>query len=85
MDWVAWSVWQSVFQSVCHSSEPCKNGWSDQDAVWVIDSVGPKEAVLDGAQILHAKGQLLGERTVHGMPVGTSAKMAELIDLPGGF
>jgi len=21
--------------SVCHSSEPCKNGWTDRDAVWV--------------------------------------------------
>jgi len=24
-------------------SEPCKNGLTDQDAVWVSDSVGPKK------------------------------------------
>jgi len=28
--------------SVCHSSEPCKNCWTDQDAIWVEDFGGPK-------------------------------------------
>jgi len=38
---VAWSVCLSV----CHtSSEPCKTGRTDRDAVWVVDSGGPKEA-----------------------------------------
>jgi len=36
---VAWSV----NLPVCHTSEPCKNGSSDRDAVWVEDSGGPKE------------------------------------------
>ena len=31
---------------VCHSSEPCKNGWTDRDAVWDLDSGGPKEACI---------------------------------------
>jgi len=35
-------VWY-VSRSVCHSSEPCKNSWTDRDAVWVEDSAGPKE------------------------------------------
>jgi len=26
--------------------ELCKNGWSDRDAVWVMDSGGPKEAFI---------------------------------------
>jgi len=32
---VAWFVW--------HTSEICKNGWTDSDAVWVEDSGGPRE------------------------------------------
>jgi len=30
--------------------------------------MGPRKHVLDGAQIPHAEGQLLGERTCRGMP-----------------
>jgi len=41
-DRVAWSV----ALSVCCTSEPCKNGWSDRDAVWVVDSGGPKEPCI---------------------------------------
>jgi len=41
-DWIAWSV--GLF--VCHSSEPCKNGWTDRDAVWVEDSGGPMEPCI---------------------------------------
>jgi len=40
-DAVAWSV--SVGRSVHHNCEPCKNGWTDRDAIWVVDSGGPKE------------------------------------------
>ena len=38
---VAWSV--CLCLSVGHVREPCKNGWTDRDAVWVGDSGGPKE------------------------------------------
>jgi len=34
----------TVCRSVCHNSEPCRNGRTDQDAVCVVDSGGPKEA-----------------------------------------
>ena len=30
--------------AVYHTSEPCKNGWTDRFAVWVGDSREPKEA-----------------------------------------
>ena len=40
-DRVAWSVGLSVCRSVCHTSEPCKNG--DRDAIWVEDLGGPRE------------------------------------------
>jgi len=35
-----------VCHSVCHTSEPCRNGSSDRDAVWVEDSGGPKEPCI---------------------------------------
>ena len=42
-----------------HSSEPCKNGWTDRDAVlWT--ALGPRNHVLDGVQIPHVKGQFWG-------------------------
>jgi len=35
IDRVAWSVGLNVGLSVSHTNEPCKNGWTDRDAVWV--------------------------------------------------
>jgi len=32
-----------VVWSVCHDREPRKNGWTDRDAVWDVDSGGPRE------------------------------------------
>jgi len=37
-DRIAWSVGLSV----CHTSKPCKNCWSDRVAVCVEDSAGPE-------------------------------------------
>jgi len=34
--------------SVCHTSEPCNNCWTNWDAIWVEDSGGPREHILDG-------------------------------------
>jgi len=39
-------VCRSVCLSVSHSSEPCKNGWANRDAVCNLDSGGPKEACI---------------------------------------
>jgi len=36
-----------VFCPVCHISEPCKNGWTDWDIIWVKELGGPKGLVLD--------------------------------------
>jgi len=38
-------VW-TVILSVCHSSEPCKNAWTDRDIVWVEVSGGLKELCI---------------------------------------
>ena len=35
-----------VCRSVCHDREPCKNGWTDRDAIWDVDSGGPKELCI---------------------------------------
>ena len=35
-----------VCRSVCHTSEPCKNGRTDRDTVLVEDSDGPKESCV---------------------------------------
>jgi len=35
-----------VCRSVCHTSEPCKNGCTDQDAVWVEELGEPKEPCI---------------------------------------
>jgi len=40
------SVCLSICRSVCHNSQPCKNGCTDRDAVWVDDSGGPKEPCI---------------------------------------
>ena len=86
IDWVLWSV----SLSVCHSSEPCKNGWTDQDAIWFEDSGGPKELCIRwGVQIAAYKGtifrgkdmpQRAGRRTAV-----SCAKMAEPIEMSFGL
>ena len=49
-DRVAWSV--VVCLSVCHSSEPCKNGSTDRDAVYARTRVDPRNYVVDGGSDL---------------------------------
>jgi len=31
-----------------HTSELCKNGWSDRESVWGLTHMGPRNHVLDG-------------------------------------
>ena len=44
----------SVILSVCHTSEPCKNGCSDRD--WVEDSGEPKESYIRWGPYPHERG-----------------------------
>jgi len=46
-DRVPWFVGLSVCGSVRHISELCKNDWTNRDGVWVEDSDGPRNRVLD--------------------------------------
>jgi len=52
-------VTDQVVWSVCHTSEPCKNGWTDRAAVLDVHSGGPREALLDVGADPCVKGQLL--------------------------
>jgi len=50
-----------VCPSVCHTSEPCYNGWADRDATWVEDLGGPREPCIRRAsRSPHGKGQFWG-------------------------
>ena len=80
--------WWSVGLSVCHSSEPCKNSWTDWDAVSgnFRTLVGPRNHVLDGRP--DGKGQYWGESGGPLLSIGHSAvcsdlcKKAEPVQMP---
>jgi len=65
----AYSYRQSsvVCRSVCHTSEPCKNGYIDQAAVWVEDLGGPGEPCITwGSRSPMGRGKFLVE---NGRPI----------------
>ena len=56
-----------VCRSVCHTSEPCKNGCTDRAAVWVEDLGGPGEPCIRlGPDPPMRRGKFLGE---NGRPI----------------
>jgi len=75
--------------SVCHTSELCKNGCTDRDAVWFEDSGGPRNHVLDwGPDPPMGRGSFEWE----GRPivkyrdtVVTCVKMAKQVVMPFGL
>jgi len=44
-----------------------QHGWTDRDAVWVMDSGGPKKACYYGGPNPHAKRKFVREKTCLGM------------------
>jgi len=74
---------QVVCWSVCHTNEPCKNGWTIRDAVWIL--MGSGNRVLDGVQIPHGKGQLWGKERPFWLSAVSCAKTAQPINLPFGI
>jgi len=87
---VAWSVGLSVALSVCHTSEPCKNGWNNQVAIWVQDSVGPNEPRITwGPDANMGRGNFEGKWANHckvqGHSVVICANTAEPIEVPFGL
>jgi len=49
-----------VCLSVCHTSEPYKNGRTDRDVIWVADSGWPKEPRIRWVQIPLTTGNFWG-------------------------
>jgi len=41
-----------------HVRWPCKNGWTDRDAIWGVDSGEPKEACIRLVQIASCQGTI---------------------------
>jgi len=84
-DRVAWSVGLSV----CHTSEPCKNGGTDRDAVWVEDSGGPREPciILESRYSMGRGNFDEGERPAHCKVghCGHLCQTAEPIVMPFGL
>jgi len=64
-DGVVWSVGRLVCRSVCHDREPCKNGWTDTDFVWDVDSGGPNKTCNGQGLDPHTKDQFWGRKGVN--------------------
>jgi len=75
--------------SACHSSEPCKNGWTNRVVVWVEDLGGPKESCIRWAPDPPVgRGNFEGGKggpLVQGLPAVSCAKMTEPIQMPFGL
>jgi len=86
-DRAALSVGRSVLS---HYSEPCKNGCTDRDAVWVEDSDGPKEPCIRWGPDPPWEGAILrGKRASHIVKyrdtLRSCAKTAEPIEMTFGL
>jgi len=58
-------VCRSACRSVCHTSEPCKNGWTDRDADLVEESGEPMEPCITWeSRSPMGSGNFEGERGV---------------------
>jgi len=62
-DGIAWSV--CVCQFFGHVCELCKNGWTDRDADWRVDSGGPKEPIIRWGSDPQEEGAILGGCLTH--------------------
>jgi len=49
---------------------PCKNGWTDQDAVWGLTLVGPRNHILYGGWDSPWQGAILGLSPAHWKALG---------------
>ena len=41
-----WWLSSVICLSVCHVNYPCKNGWTNRDAIWDMDMGGPEKACI---------------------------------------
>ena len=79
---------------VCHDREPCKSGWTDSDALWIVNLGGPKEprrpirlqpdlpckwAILRGEGQPTAKCREYGDAAFYGITLTTCSHMKLLL------
>jgi len=55
------NVPRSVCVSAGHNHDSCKNTWSDRDAVWAVDSGGPKKTRIKWGRDPPGEGAILGD------------------------
>jgi len=80
----AYCYWPSgvvVCLSVCYTSEPCKNGWTDRDAVWVVCLDGLKELCYVLRDVAMATNFWLSMGYTFGCMIASDT----LFDCRGGF
>jgi len=73
----------SVGWSICHSSEPCKDGSTDRDAVCIEDSSGSKEADPACKGVTFKWKNMFGHAQQYSAV--SCATMAEPIEMPFGL
>jgi len=73
---VAWSVSMCLCLCVCvcvccHVGEPCKNSWTDRDAVWGLVCVSSRNHVLDKVKVgrTHSPSRGVTERRCGHLPL----------------
>jgi len=69
--------------------EQCKNGWTDRDAIWVMDLGGSKKACIRWGPDPPCQGGIIRGKDMPGLaqrhPSVSCPKMAEPINLPFGL
>jgi len=77
-------VVRSVSRFVCQSvslSQFCKNSWTDQDAIWVMGSDGPKESCIRwGSSSPMGRGNFEGEGHARACPMTLLWAMQEWLN-----
>ena len=76
-----------VCMPICHGVElePCKNGWTNQDAIWVMESGGPKEPDGDGDWGPCERTILSGKRYLHDKWLAERGRMRILLQRNPSF
>ena len=74
-----------VYRSVCHDAEPCKNGWTDRDAVRDVDSGGPKDPCVTGSNSPTQRDNFEGKRGSEGTLCRELCKKTEPLEIPFGI
>jgi len=81
------ATWSVCLSSVCHSLEPCKNGWTDRGTVWGVDSGETKEPCIiwRGSRSLMRMGSFEGKTSHARQMAGWKSKINIVYSLTGSL